>query len=313
MANGQVPRPSLALAKVLAGRQRSDATPHDASESELARPGPAGRRDSKQAATLPGPGPIGTSWRGAGSLTKAALVLVVTVTVVTIAGAVQVLPGRAQHLVGGMLEAITPLELRDEGREGTSPRVTEEDDKAAHRGRLRPGEAAVDPSSATGTAPAPDGGERAPSERPYPTGSPSGSGQRPGAPRSSEPAPGPDSGRHAADHYTATMTGAAQVPGPGDPDGGGTALLSIDSGRNLLCLTLTVTGIEPPTSIHVHEGPAEVTGPVVASLTPGDDGSPACVPLAPDVVNKIRENLAGHYVDVHNAEFPDGALRGQLS
>jgi hypothetical protein len=37
------------------------------------------------------------------------------------------------------------------------------------------------------------------------------------------------------------------------------------------------------------------------------------VTITADVANQIRSNPAGYYVDVHNAEFPNGALRGQLN
>ncbi|MCA1850177.1 MAG: CHRD domain-containing protein, partial [Acidobacteria bacterium] len=34
---------------------------------------------------------------------------------------------------------------------------------------------------------------------------------------------------------TATLTGAAEVPGPGDPDGTGTAVITLNQGQNEVC------------------------------------------------------------------------------
>src|SRR5919106_6422267 len=45
--------------------------------------------------------------------------------------------------------------------------------------------------------------------------------------------------------FTTTLTGAAEVPGPGDPDGSGTAELTLNPGLGEVCFVLEVTGIEP--------------------------------------------------------------------
>ena len=39
----------------------------------------------------------------------------------------------------------------------------------------------------------------------------------------------------------------------------------------------------------------------------------ACVSAGEDLIKEIRQNPANYYVNVHNADFPDGAIRGQLS
>ncbi len=42
---------------------------------------------------------------------------------------------------------------------------------------------------------------------------------------------------------TIRLTGAAEVPGPGDPDGTGTARLTLNPGKNQVCYELTVDKI----------------------------------------------------------------------
>ena len=69
------------------------------------------------------------------------------------------------------------------------------------------------------------------------------------------------------------MTGAAEAPGPGDPDGSGTALLRLDPGQEEICYELTVSNIAPATAAHIHVAPVGEPGPVVVPLVPPTSGS----------------------------------------
>ena len=114
--------------------------------------------------------------------------------------------------------------------------------------------------------------------------------------------------------FTTTLTGAAEVPGPGDPDGSGTAKLWLNPGQVEVCYELSASGIAPAIAAHVHIGPAGVAGPVVIPLAPPTDGSSsACTSVPRELVLAIIQNPENYYVNVHNVEFPAGALRGQLS
>ena len=56
---------------------------------------------------------------------------------------------------------------------------------------------------------------------------------------------------------SATLTGAAEVPGPGDLDGSGTVALTVRPGHNEVCFDIHVSGIAlPATAAHIHQGPA---------------------------------------------------------
>ena len=113
---------------------------------------------------------------------------------------------------------------------------------------------------------------------------------------------------------TAALTGAAEVPGPGDPDGAGTALITLNQGQNEVCFELTVSNIAAATAAHIHRGAAGVAGDAVVTLTPPAEGSSkGCVTASADLIKEIRQSPENFYVNVHNAEFPDGAVRGQLS
>jgi hypothetical protein len=110
-----------------------------------------------------------------------------------------------------------------------------------------------------------------------------------------------------------TLTGAAEVPGPGDPDGSGTANLRVNPGQGCISYDLAVEGIAPATAAHIHVGDADVAGPVVVPLVPPTDGSSSgTVPVDRALAKDIVQNPDNYYVNVHNAVFPAGALRGQL-
>jgi len=111
----------------------------------------------------------------------------------------------------------------------------------------------------------------------------------------------------------ATLTGAAEVPGPGDPDGSGAASITINQDQGRLCYELTVSGIAAATAAHVHVAPVGVAGPIVVPLeAPADGNSSGCVDVSKDLAGAIRKAPQNYYVNVHNAEYPAGAVRGQL-
>ena len=113
----------------------------------------------------------------------------------------------------------------------------------------------------------------------------------------------------------ALLDGASEVPGPGDPDGSGFAALALFLDSDELCISLSVEGIAAATMAHIHAGAVGVAGGIVVTLpTPDADGfADACIPVDSALLDAIAADHAAYYVNVHNDEFPDGAVRGQLS
>jgi hypothetical protein len=111
----------------------------------------------------------------------------------------------------------------------------------------------------------------------------------------------------------ATLSGAEEVPGPGDPDGGGSAEVTIVDRTDNLCYEVAVRNIAPATAAHIHRGAPGVAGPPVVTLdAPTDGESNACLSVASELIDEIEANPGNFYINVHNAQFPNGAVRGQL-
>ena len=113
---------------------------------------------------------------------------------------------------------------------------------------------------------------------------------------------------------TTSLNGTEEVLG-GDQDGSGSALVTLNVGRSRVCWELSVSDIVPATAAHIHLAPAGVNGPVVVPLSPPTTGSSAgCRDgVNPELIQAIIDFPENYYVNVHNANFPGGALRGQLS
>ena len=118
-------------------------------------------------------------------------------------------------------------------------------------------------------------------------------------------------------------TDATSSRNVGDPDGRGEAyVFGVDGDPTTLCYVLTVDKIAPATAAHIHEGAPGTNGPVVASLgAPGDGNAADCLTEGEagkfptgeaGIVQDILANPGDYYVNVHTAEFPGGAIRGQL-
>jgi hypothetical protein len=114
------------------------------------------------------------------------------------------------------------------------------------------------------------------------------------------------------DNFAAALSGANEVP-PGDLDGVGTATISTNDATNQVCTKLEVRNLGNVTAAHIHRGAAGVNGPPVINLDqPDDNDSNDCDTVADDLLDEIRRNPAGFYVNVHTSDFPNGAIRGQI-
>ena len=115
--------------------------------------------------------------------------------------------------------------------------------------------------------------------------------------------------------FNITLVGNVESPA-GDPVATGTATVRLRAGQGQVCYKIAASNLSgPAVASHIHKAAAGVAGPVVIPLaTPGADGkSGGCVGVARPLVAQILASPASFYVNVHTAEFPAGAIRGQLT
>jgi hypothetical protein len=126
--------------------------------------------------------------------------------------------------------------------------------------------------------------------------------------------------------YAAEMTGSQVVPGPGDPDGTGTALITLDSSAGTLCASVhteNVTEVEPyspifsillfdvgPQPLPDHPGAVALTISGAETTNPDFEG---CRAVSADLIKLIRKFPERFFVQVHTVPWTEGAIRGQLT
>jgi hypothetical protein len=106
----------------------------------------------------------------------------------------------------------------------------------------------------------------------------------------------------------ATLAGKSETP-KGDPDGSGTAEVKITGTK--VCWEIHVAKVGTITASHIHKGKPGVAGPVVVPFGAAFK-SKGCTTAPAAVAAAIQKSPSSYYVNVHNAKYPGGALRGQL-
>jgi hypothetical protein len=121
-------------------------------------------------------------------------------------------------------------------------------------------------------------------------------------------------GRPLSTHMTQEVTSTPVWAG--DPDGVGSALITLNHGRGEVCWQLDVSNLTlPATASHIHKEAPGVRGPIVVPLSAPDNSGSAtgCASgVDRDLIQDILINPGSYYVNVHTSDFPPGAVRGQL-
>ncbi len=103
------------------------------------------------------------------------------------------------------------------------------------------------------------------------------------------------------------------------PNGSGDATISVfrnrSSGTTQICFDINVGGIATATSAQLRRGQIGETGQIVANfLAPVSGNSIGCIDVnGRNLLRELLFNPESFYITISNAEFPDGAIRGQLS
>ena len=127
--------------------------------------------------------------------------------------------------------------------------------------------------------------------------------------------------------FRTDLRGSNEVP-PADADGRGKASVRING--NQVCFEVSFDRAGTANRGHIHRGAAGVNGPIVVGFFDLQDNAVSqadprhdelerrsrlsgCVTVNdPVLLADIQANPAGYYVNLHNARYPGGMVRGQL-
>jgi hypothetical protein len=119
-------------------------------------------------------------------------------------------------------------------------------------------------------------------------------------------------GRSMSPVVSAKLKGSNESPVKGDPNGAGLVVVHLNAAKGTTCWSFKgVSGIAKPSAAHIHKGKAGTSGPIVVAFGTAYKAS-GCVKTAKGTIEKIETNPNKYYVNIHNAKYPAGALRGQL-
>lgn len=123
------------------------------------------------------------------------------------------------------------------------------------------------------------------------------------------------------------LAGANERPTPNASSATGSATITFASLTNTISYSLTFSGLAAPaTAGHIHVGSANIAGPIILPF-PGLSGvsgtftgtltAADLIPRPAEGINTFSDAVAAigagnAYVNVHNAVFPGGEIRGQL-
>jgi hypothetical protein len=131
--------------------------------------------------------------------------------------------------------------------------------------------------------------------------------------------------------FSATLSGENEVP-PTESNATGVAQFQLSDGDDgqEVAYSVNLTGFDDITAAHIHSGNEGENGPIVATLSQGEEADGDSVELQftgniqtndlagplenseiADLVDLMNNGSA--YVNVHTELYPDGAIRGQIS
>jgi hypothetical protein len=111
---------------------------------------------------------------------------------------------------------------------------------------------------------------------------------------------------------SAKLSGKNEAPAKGDPNGVGLVILHLNAKKGTACWEFKgVRRIATPQAAHIHKGRKGKAGPVSVPLG-AKYRAKGCQKTSKRTIEAIETRPNNFYVNIHNAPYPNGALRGQL-
>jgi hypothetical protein len=115
---------------------------------------------------------------------------------------------------------------------------------------------------------------------------------------------------------SAKLKGNQEVPGPGDRNGKGEGFFSVKAKKGKLCFQVSWEKIDQPSAGHIHKGAKGVAGDIKVLLFDQEPPTSTIEDCVKQIKKKLLKRIARSpekfYVNLHNAAYPEGAIRGQL-
>ncbi|MBT2506428.1 CHRD domain-containing protein [Streptomyces sp. ISL-98] len=128
-----------------------------------------------------------------------------------------------------------------------------------------------------------------------------------------------------ASFFAASLNGANEVPVQGGPavgDKDGVALEFVKLKGSTVSFAVKWRGTDKPTALHIHQGGKGVNGGIKVDFTgqlgkgkgtgKGRTATGSVQVKDTAVLNAFKADPTGFYANLHTAEFPGGAVRGQF-
>jgi len=121
--------------------------------------------------------------------------------------------------------------------------------------------------------------------------------------------------------FTTTLSGANECNASGtcnlgDPDGSGTASITVNVGQRRVCWDIDTSHLGTITRGHIHKAPAGTAGAIVVGFfeaTAVDLHGCTTTDVDRALLTDIIQHPQDYYVNVHTSDFAAGAIRGQLA
>ncbi len=108
----------------------------------------------------------------------------------------------------------------------------------------------------------------------------------------------------------AKLAGKYEVP-KGSPSAHGIANLDLKAAAGKVCWTFQLVGVKGAAVAHIHKGQAGKSGPIFIPLGASYKAK-GCTSASKKAIEAVESNPNAYYVNVHNKEYPNGIVRGQL-
>lgn len=96
----------------------------------------------------------------------------------------------------------------------------------------------------------------------------------------------------------------------GDPNGEGSAVVRLNKANKRVCAVFDWSKIQKPQAGHIHQKSDDA---VVVDLTSATVDHTGCTSgVKKSLIKDIVEHPRRYYVQLHNAKYPTGAIRGTL-